>query len=416
MAETNGKRYVARAKGTGSFKWRYGRKNYDPTGYLVASDGTRKYASIKGRATKEACEELAQHRIAEHEKSILPPDPLSIVPTMGAHLDHWLGTKCHLAVDSLRKYKQWCRILKAPFAERRLDTIRLEEIQTLFASFRLNHTGDTPRHFRAFLVEVFGDAFQQEHIRRNIAIQLPKIQKVPRRDLALTEDIFRKLVQKAGSPQLRAYLILARCGLRMNEILGLTAERISGNEILICEQLGRLENPRGTKPREIPALVDLKSANSLKTIRLSDPLMQVLHDSLDSAKEVEIYVRRRKAKYAAWESRRFVIPSPTGSHWRHDHIRPRLHQLGAQVGLPPGFRWHDLKALFIVESYDHSGVDRAVVSMAAGHHSVSQTDESYNRRRAERFDPLWRFTAERIEAALAESAGGDGGGSKSVVP
>jgi len=289
--------------------------------------------------------------------------------TVEQYLTYWLEHEHRLKVEpqTLRVYRSIFRVHLIPeFGHLRLDQISREQVQMFCAE--LFDDGLAPGYIKqvyVLLSSALQEAVENGLLARNPChrVTLPRQERYQARFLTLEES--RRLVAAAKGHRLWLFLLLmlttgARCG----EVIGLCWSDIDEKkgEMYIGRTIVRI-NGVGLVPS------DPKSRSSVRTVRLSQPVLEGLEEQRRYIQELRFRAGVR------WKEYNLLFPNRYGSYLDRWAIRGQFQSILGKAGLPY-MRFHDLRhsaATLLLAA----GVHIKVVQEMLGHSNVNTTLQMY---------------------------------------
>lgn len=234
-------------------------------------------------------------------------------------------------------------VSNASFAGRPMDTLRPAEIHAWFHDFMAGHSQSTSARFKKWLLRVGDWAKESDYWSTNLFTRLPSISMEPGVE-SQRVFTFREIDQMwlaANSPQLRALLVMLRCGLRQGECLALREDDILDEQtIQVKYTLTEEDNlwddvsPSGKVTKAVQFLGPPKTARSAAKIHIPKPWMKLVEESLRCSdyKQVRAF---DDAMVSAGKARlhRFVIGNRFGLLWDEWSASRGLKKLMERAGV-----------------------------------------------------------------------------------
>jgi integrase len=225
----------------------------------------------------------------------------------------------------------------------------------------------TIRNVRGVLRHALNYAIRQEMITRNVA-SLTDLPRVSLNDEDDTERIHFLTIQQAldllavvkGHRWELIYRLALELGLRRGELAALRVADIDFEKQQI-HVTGTLHRSGGKLHRFPP-----KTRSSRRTLPLGDHLVEALRNHIA---ERESYAVERQEYVGDWVESGFLFTSERGTPIEPTNIYRHFKKAAAQAGLPPSFRFHDLRhscASFLIAD----GVHVRVVMEVLGHSEI----------------------------------------------
>jgi integrase len=227
-----------------------------------------------------------------------------------------------------------------------MDQLSRLDVDSWFSQYQQSHSQNTAYRFRAWLVPLGDYAVEMEYWKKNHFKSLPKISAQRQDDKpTLSFDDIDKLWRAAGSePQIAALFVLLRFGLRIGEVLGLTADCINDDGIIhIKYNLTDIPNDGKTiksTNKMLPFLGTTKTRASTSKIHIPKHWIPVLRTSLDKSKPM--LIQAHDDKKFGLRSHNFVINNKFGQCWRDENVKRAVYQMMAKAGVVIDARQHSL--------------------------------------------------------------------------
>jgi integrase len=403
---------VARTYGTGSFKKRSwtrkdGSKVTAYRGYVYDSAGNQVWATGKTKREAEA-NALAKAKNSGPVRDATAGQEASALAatiSLSAFSAQYIERKTDARYGSVRKYENlrshligyraagWTRAL----GEFEIDKVTYDHLESFMSHFRATYAANYSHLMQTFVRSLFQNAVDHELISVNRAKRLPAIKRRRKKELGIDDDGFVRLLSGTTDERMHAWLALAYHGCRISEILGLTADRIVGNTVLIDRQLGRVKNPNGDSPQTVVALTPLKTEESRRTLTLSDEVLRILMRSLDYAKPTKVYDEELGEDVPVL----MVIPNERGRVWQAHNFRLQFNALCHKVGVKTNP--HEFRAMMITDTISGDAalgipaMDVKIVSQSVGHSGFQVTQDAYNRVRRSSVESATLARSERLK-------------------
>jgi integrase len=211
-----------------------------------------------------------------------------------------------------------------------MDQLTRLDVDTWFSQYQQLHSQNTAYRFRAWLVPVGDYAVEMSYWSKNHFKALPKIsaQRQDDKPTLSFDDIDGLWIEAADDPVLAALFVLLRFGLRIGEVLGLTADCINDDgSIHIKYNLTDTPND-GTiksKSKMLPYLGTTKTRASTSKIHIPKHWIPILRKSLEKSKPM--LIQAHDDKKFGLRSHNFVINNKFGQCWRDENVKRAVQKL-----------------------------------------------------------------------------------------
>ena len=228
----------------------------------------------------------------------------------------------------------------------------------------------TIRHLRALLHQALKSALRKNLVRSNVVEQTdgPKVFKPQRYPLTVEEAL--TIIE--GCEQVEnglAYQVLAYCGLRPEEAIGLCWSdlKISSGARGSLRVNRVVHHPRNGKGWKF---YKPKTSNSERVVKFSSQLTQKLTEH----RKKQLQQKLRMGKL--WRDHDLVFTNDVGEPLKVPALAYRFGKLIKSLEMSEEITMYDLRHFFVTSSLV-AGVDFKTVSREAGHSKVSFTMEVY---------------------------------------
>ena len=219
------------------------------------------------------------------------------------------------------------------------------DVDTWFSQYQQAHSQNTAYRFRGWLVPVGDYAVEMNYWSKNLFKSLPKISAQRQDDKpTLSFDDIDKLWKEAShDPTMSALFVLLRFGLRIGEVLGMTADCIN-DDGTIHIKYNLTETPNdGTiqsKSKMLPFLGTTKTRASTSKVHIPKHWIPVLRKSLDKSKPM--LIQAHDDKKFGLRSHNFVINNKFGQCWRDENVKRAVQKLMEQANVTINVNDHSL--------------------------------------------------------------------------
>jgi len=226
-----------------------------------------------------------------------------------------------------------------------MDQLTRLDVDTWFSQYQQLHSQNTAYRFRAWLVPVGDYAVEMSYWSKNHFKALPKIsaQRQDDKPTLSFDDIDGLWIEAADDPVLAALFVLLRFGLRIGEVLGLTADCINDDgSIHIKYNLTDTPND-GTiqsKSKMLPFLGPTKTRASTSKIHIPKHWIPILRTSLD--KSNPMLIQAHDDKKFGLRSHNFVINNKFGQCWLDENVKRGVQKIMQQAQVTIDAKSHSL--------------------------------------------------------------------------
>lgn len=348
---------------------------------------TRKRQSYYGRTKREVLDKLAEGRT-----KLMAGLPVGqSTQTVGDFLDIWLRdvVKPNVRPHTHKAYEVKARLqLKPALGRERLARLSPQHVQAYVAAAQEDKVSPGVIKYALMVLSVaLSHAERQGLVARNVA-RLVVAPRVETREIVPmdVEDATRFLIAIKGVRLEALYRVALALGIREGEALGLRWRDVDLDGRVAHIRVQLQYNPY-TKVLE---LVDLKSAQSRRSINLPDFAVRALRDH--RTRQLEERLRFGEA-WTDWQGAGLVFTDELGMAIPARNILRELAKL-REVAKLPGLRFHDTRhtcaTLLLAQ-----GVSEKVVMEILGHTNLTMTH-----RYAHVLPPLRQGAADALDAAL----------------
>jgi integrase len=291
--------------------------------------------------------------------------------TLGEFLDRWIedSVKDSVKPSTYENYAMLTHRHLIPALRRnKLKTLTPDHVRK-FRSTKLN-SGLSTRTVQLLLTllrKALQQAVNDGLVPRNVAQDI-KVHQARKGEVRhLTPDQARRLLSSAGGDRLEALYVLAiHTGLRQGELLALKWDDIDyESETLSVKRTlsAAKDGPRFTAP---------KTKNSRRTV----PLTPDATGALQRHKAMQ--VEEKCLVGDSWEDSDLVFRSTTGTPIQRNNLVARSFKpLLDKAGLPPTFRFHDLRHTAASLLFSR-GLHPKIVQEVLGHSTIAITLDVYS--------------------------------------
>ena len=226
-----------------------------------------------------------------------------------------------------------------------MDQLSRLDVDSWFSQYQQSHSQNTAYRLRAWLVPLGDYAVEMEYWKKNHFKALPKISAQRQDDKpTLSFDDIDKLWRAAGTePQIAALFVLLRFGLRIGEVLGLTADCINDDgSIHVKYNLTDTPNDGTIEStnKMLPFLGTTKTRASTSKIHIPKHWIPVLRTSLDKSKPM--LIQAHDDKKFGLRSHNFVINNKFGQCWRDENAKRAVCELMEKAKVTIDHKDHSL--------------------------------------------------------------------------
>lgn len=323
-------------------------------------DGVR--VSVYAKSAKEL-KAAVETRRQEHAQGLA----LRRNETVETYLKRWLRD----VIEPHREYRTLVmhrnnveNHLSPTIGHIRLDRLSVADVRDFMNGYLGTYKPGTINIMRATLVAALNEAINEDLIARNVAARVPKIKGVEAHRPPLTRAEADRFLAAVRGDRLEAlYRVALVCGLRINEALGLTWDRLDldSGEARIDRQLQRQPGAFVLKP--------LKNRASVRTIMLPAMARRALLAHRDKQEH-------ERATVPAWRNAwGLVFTGPGGQPLYDARVRELWARYCRDADLPHGSP-HDARhtAASLLAA---QGVPEVEVSQLLGHATSATTRAIY---------------------------------------
>ena len=226
-----------------------------------------------------------------------------------------------------------------------MDQLTRFDVDAWFSQYQQTHSQNTAYRFRGWLVPVGDYAVEMNYWSKNLFKSLPKIsaQRQDDKPTLSFEDIDKLWKEATADPTMAALFVLLRFGLRIGEVLGMTADCIN-DDGTIHIKYNLTETPNdGTiqsKSKMLPFLGTTKTRASTSKIHIPKHWIPVLRKSLDKSKPM--LIQAHDDKKFGLRSHHFVINNKFGQCWRDENVKRAVQKLMEQANVTINVNDHSL--------------------------------------------------------------------------
>ena len=219
------------------------------------------------------------------------------------------------------------------------------DVDAWFSQYQQAHSQNTAYRFRGWLVPVGDYAVEMNYWSKNLFKSLPKIsaQRQDDKPTLSFEDIDKLWKEASADPTMAALFVLLRFGLRIGEVLGMTADCIN-DDGTIHIKYNLTETPNdGTiqsKSKMLPFLGTTKTRASTSKVHIPKHWIPVLRKSLDKSKPM--LIQAHDDKKFGLRSHNFVINNKFGQCWRDENVKRAVQKLMEQANVTINVNDHSL--------------------------------------------------------------------------
>ncbi len=346
----------------------------------VGPDGERRQAKRKGFKTKKlAAKALDEIRGKARTASYVPPATI----TVKKYLEGWLaGLPTRLRPSTIDSYRRCLQYVYPTLGGRRLDSLRPEDLDGLYASLlatgcRQSDRGLSPRTTRYVhnvLRAALADAVKKGSLSRNIAdlADPPRAKdcRPPEAKFWQPDELSRFLRLTHDEPLGALFRVAGLCGLRRGEVCGLRwqdvdldkAEIRIRHTVIVVREPGA---PDGGLRFSTP-----KTDRGKRTIDLDAGTVSALRT------EWKRQAEHRLAMGAGWSNEHdLVFVQPDGSPLDPESVGQVFNRRAARHGLPR-IAFHGLRHSHVAHLIA-AGESPHLIAQRLGHHSASFSLDRY---------------------------------------
>jgi integrase len=290
--------------------------------------------------------------------------------TLSGFLDHWLTTKPNIRENTRRTYQAYIETnIKPQLGQIKLTRLAPSHVERWQADLLETLSAQTVVHIRTVLRQAIKSAQRKNLIRTNPVDNTdgPEVVRPQRYPLSIEEAI--RIIQACeGHEHGVVYLLFAYCGLRPEELIGLTWSdlELHGNSrgVLKVNHVVH-HSPGGAWKFQRP-----KTRSSERVVKFPVEL---------AGKLIEHRKRQLQQKLrigTLWQDHGLVFANDIGAPLKRSWFAYRFAKLIKQLGLSKKITLYTLRHFFVTSSLI-AGVDIKTVSREAGHSKVAFTMDVY---------------------------------------
>lgn len=290
---------------------------------------------------------------------------------LSAYLDHWLATKLDLRENSRHTYEVYVNTyIKPGLGHIKLSRLTPANVEEWQADLLRRLSPITVTHIRTTLHQALKSAQRKNLVRVNVVESTdgPKTKRSQRYPLTIEEGLTIMAACESAEHGL-AYRLMAYCGLRPEETLGLAWADLeltnnSRGSLRVNRVAHHLYGKSGWRFHRP------KTPNSERVIKFPSELAAQLIEHRKKQLEQKLRMGR------LWQDYDLVFTNDIGEPLKRPALAYRFDKLIRQLGLPKQITMYTLRHFFVTASLI-AGVDFKTVSREAGHSKVSFTMDVY---------------------------------------
>lgn len=334
--------------------------------YWVETPKGPKRKTIYGKARDEVADELA--RALAHRAEGIALDDQNL--TVREYLDSWLNGSVRGSVrqSTFDRYESAVRLhIKPALGRLKLKKLTPAHVQGFYQD-RLD-AGLSPasvNKLHAILHKALSQAMKWDLVPRNVAalVRAPRPAPAEMRTLSAAET--RRLLEAARGDRIEAlYMLAVHTGMRQGELLALKWQDVDLENATISIQRTI------TKSGGRLLLGETKTKKSRRTVRLTETVVQTLHEHL--ARQMEDMQRLGDL----YRDEGLVFASEVGTLINPSNLRKRSFATLLKKARVPYIRFHDLRHTCATLLFS-KGLHPKHVQELLGHANVSITLDTYS--------------------------------------
>lgn len=322
-----------------------------------------KYKTVYGKTSKE-CRQKAYDLVSQLEDGTYVKSDKTLFKTWSKSWEegYLIGVKdstkrsytCHLKAHILPE-----------FGEKQIQSIDQSDVQK-FCTKLYNEKQLSPktvRNIHGTLHRCLCDAITAKLIRVNPATGIIMPKKIKPKITPLEESDLKAFYSVAnGDPYGPIFSFLILTGLRVNELAGLTMDRVNldNQTMIIDRQLISINPIKFGTPKHDRA----------RTVSLPDSAIKII--KTERANQARFKLLTSDVNF---NTHGFVFCQNDGSPIGHRSVYEHIKIIAAKIGVP-ALRVHDLRHTYAVLSLQ-AGVDIKTVQESLGHHTAAFTLDQY---------------------------------------
>lgn len=292
---------------------------------------------------------------------------------LSAYLDHWLSTKPDLRENSRHTYEVYINsCVKPQLGQIKLSRLSPSDIERWQADLleRRELSATTISHVRNMLHQALKSAFRKNLVRSNAVENTdgPKTSRSQRYPLTV-EEALTIMAECESAENGLAYQLIAHCGLRPEEVLGLKwadLELSNGARgVIRVNQVVHHVHGEKTWRFHRP-----KTESSERVVKFPSDLVARLIEHRRKQREQKLRTGQ------VWRNNDLVFTDDVGDPLKRPALAYRFVKLIKRLGLPKEITMYALRHFFVTSSL-MAGVDFKTVSREAGHSNVAFTLQVY---------------------------------------
>ena len=232
-----------------------------------------------------------------------------------------------------------------PLISKEMNQLTRQDVDVWFSEYQQLHRQNTAYRLRAWLVPVGDYAVEMAYWTKNHFKALPRIsaQRQDDKPVLSFDDIDKLWRAAANEPQIAALFVLLRFGLRIGEVLGMTADCINDDgSIHIKYNLTDTPNDGtiNSKNKMLPFLGTTKTRASTSKVYIPKHWIPILRSSL--ARSKPMLIQAHDDKKFGLRSHNFVVNNKFGQCWRDENVKRAVYQLMEKAGVVIDASQHSL--------------------------------------------------------------------------
>lgn len=336
-------------------------------------DGKRRYKSFYGKTQKEAKDKAEAYKQEIAAGLYIDPNL-----TFREWSQKWYeGHEDNISPTTYESYGYTLKILQEAFGQRKLDSIKALDVESLLKRLRADGKSDSSvSKCRSMLYQIMQKAEANDLIRKNpvrFAEKMKSRGPVKRREAFTQEEVQRLMAELPRDKMGHTIRLMLATGMRTQEVLALEPQHIEpdGSCIHIRQAVNMVKNR--------PCIGQPKSAASVRDVPVPPNI-----------RPCAVFLRERAGRFV-WDS--FIPGQPINPSCFRDRFRAALSKVDGVRVLTP----HSCRHTY-VSQLQAMGVDMETIQSIVGHADIEMTQhylhvqEEVRQAAANKFSKNFKFT------------------------